>query len=79
CTKLYPHHIRTIANNTILNVGRAVGGFSSVVIGFILDNAGVSQVMLFIASLYIMSFIAMISIPALRKEAYTTSDIVEVH
>ncbi|MEL5939362.1 MFS transporter, partial [Tetragenococcus halophilus] len=26
CTKLYPHHIRTIANNTILNVGRAVGG-----------------------------------------------------
>ncbi len=79
CTKLYPHHIRTIANNTILNVGSAVGGFSSVVIGFILDNAGVSQVMLFIASLYIMSFIAMISIPALRKEAYTTSDIVEVH
>ncbi|MEK2457817.1 MFS transporter [Tetragenococcus halophilus] len=79
CTKLYPHHIRTIANNTILNVGRAVGGFSSVVIGFTLDNAGVSQVMLFIASLYIMSFIAMISIPALRKEAYTTSDIVEVH
>ncbi|GBD66849.1 MFS transporter [Tetragenococcus halophilus] len=79
CTKLYPHHIRTIANNTILNVGRAVGGFSSVVIGFILDNAGVSQVMLFIASLYIMSFIAMMSIPALRKEAYTTSDIVEVH
>ncbi|KFN93282.1 major facilitator superfamily (MFS) transporter [Tetragenococcus muriaticus PMC-11-5] len=79
CTKLYPHHIRTIANNTILNVGRAVGGFSSVVIGFILDNAGVSQVMLFIASLYIMSFIAMMSIPALRKETYTTSDIVEVH
>ncbi|MCF1613656.1 MFS transporter [Tetragenococcus koreensis] len=79
CTKLYPHHIRTIANNTILNVGRAVGGFSSVVIGFILDNAGVSQVMLFIASLYIMSFIAMMSIPALRKETYTGMDVVEVY
>ncbi|AYW47331.1 MFS transporter [Tetragenococcus osmophilus] len=79
CTKLYPHHIRTIANNTILNVGRAVGGFSSVVIGFILDNAGVSQVMLFIASLYIMSFIAMMSIPALRKETYTSMDVVEVY
>lgn len=73
CTRLYPHHIRTIANNTILNVGRAVGGFSSVVIGFILDNSGVSQVMMFIASLYIISFLAMISIPALRKKDYAAT------
>lgn len=73
CTRLYPHHIRTIANNTILNVGRAVGGFSSVVIGFILDNSGVSQVMIFIASLYIISFLAMISIPALRKKDYAAT------
>lgn len=28
-TLLYPQRIRTIANNTILNVGRAIGGFSS--------------------------------------------------
>lgn len=70
CTRLYPHRIRTIANNTILNVGRAVGGFSSVIIGFILDNAGVAQVMLFIASLYIVSFLAMISIPNLRSKRY---------
>lgn len=72
CTRLYPHHIRTISNNTILNVGRAVGGFSSVIIGYILDHAGVSQVMLFIASLYILSFLAMISIPALRGKNYAT-------
>ncbi len=79
CTRLYPHHIRTIANNTILNVGRAVGGFSSVVIGFILDNAGVTQVMLFIASLYILSFVAMISIPALRKKNYAATGIIKVN
>lgn len=70
CTRLYPHRIRTIANNTILNVGRAIGGFSSVIIGLILDNTGVPQVMLFIASLYIFSFIAMISIPNLRSKRY---------
>lgn len=70
CTRLYPHRIRTIANNTILNVGRAVGGFSSVIIGFILDNTGVTEVMIFIASLYIFSFLAMISIPNLRSKKY---------
>jgi MFS family permease len=70
CTRLYPHRIRTIANNTILNVGRAIGGFSSVIIGFILDNAGVTQVMLFIAGLYLISFIAMMSISNLRSKRY---------
>lgn len=79
CTRLYPHHIRTIANNTILNVGRAVGGFSSVVIGFILDNAGVTQVMLFIAGLYIISFISMMSIPALRNKNYAAAGITQVN
>ena len=69
-SRLYPHRIRTIANNTILNVGRAIGGFSSVIIGFILDNSGVTQVMIFIASLYIVSFIAMMSIENLRSERY---------
>src|SRR5699024_7094097 len=57
---LYPHRIRTIANNTILNIGRAVGGFSSVIIGIILDNSGVPMVMLFLASLYVISFLTMI-------------------
>ena len=78
CTRLYPHSIRTIANNTILNVGRAVGGFSSVIIGFILDNAGVSQVMFFLASLYLVSFLAMMSIPNLRSKRYLTFGLSQV-
>lgn len=79
CTRLYPHRIRTIANNTILNVGRAVGGFSSVVIGFILDNAGVAQVLLFVAGLYVISFIAMMSVSSLRKKNYKATEVVQVN
>lgn len=69
-SRLYPHRIRTIANNVILNVGRAVGGFSSVIIGFILDHAGVSQVMLFLGGLYLVSFLVMLSIPNLKSKRY---------
>lgn len=61
-TRLYPHHIRSTANNVILNVGRALGGFSSVAIGSILDASGISMVMIFLASLYVISFGAMWSI-----------------
>lgn len=69
-TRLYPHRIRTVANNVILNIGRAIGGFSSLVIGFILQHSNVSFVMLFLSSLYIISFIAMISIHNLKHEKY---------
>lgn len=69
-TMLYPQRIRTIANNTILNIGRAVGGFSSVIIGMILEKSGVPMVMFFLASLYLISFFTMLSIPDLKKENY---------
>lgn len=69
-TRLYPYQISSIANNTILNVGRAVGGFSSVIIGAILEVAGVPAVMLFLASLYIVSFLAMITLPQLKSQQY---------
>ncbi|MGT2808121.1 MFS transporter [Streptococcus iniae] len=69
-TRLYPHHIRATANNLILNVGRAVGGFSSVIIGKILDISGIPMVMLFLASLYLISFIAMLTIKNLSSQYY---------
>lgn len=69
-TLLYPQRIRTIANNTILNVGRAVGGFSSVIIGRILEHSGVPMVMLFLASLYLISLLTMLSIPDFRSKHY---------
>ncbi|HER0072982.1 TPA: MFS transporter [Streptococcus pyogenes] len=69
-TRLYPHHIRSTANNVILNVGRALGGFSSVAIGSILDASGISMVMIFLASLYVISIGAMWTIGQLKAERY---------
>ena len=54
----------------ILNVGRAIGGFSSVIIGMILDVSSTAVVMIFLSSLYLISFAAMLPISNLKKEAY---------
>ena len=69
-SRLYQGRIHSIANNVILNVGRAIGGFSSVIIGKILDSSSVSMVMLFLASLYLISFVTMLSLPYLQKDRY---------
>lgn len=70
-SRLYPHHIRSTANNVILNVGRAVGGFSSVIIGMILDASSNAIVMLFLSILYVISFLVMLSIGNLKQEKYS--------
>lgn len=71
-THLYDYDIRSTANNVILNVGRAVGGFSSVIIGFILDHSNVMTVMVFLAVLYLISFSVMLTMPNLKRETYQT-------
>lgn len=71
-TRLYPHYMRTVANNIILNVGRAIGGFSSVVIGYILQHSNVTIVMIFLSVLYGISLLAMLSITNLKKGIYET-------
>ncbi|WP_226799658.1 MFS transporter [Carnobacterium mobile] len=73
-SRLYPTHIRSTANNVILNVGRAVGGFSSVAIGLILDHYNLFAVMLFLSALYLISFVIMMSIKGLKKEHYQNPD-----
>ncbi len=69
-SRLYPMHIRSTANNVIINTGRAVGGFSSVVIGFLLDKYNLMAVMLFLATLYLISFCIMLSVKGLKRENY---------
>ena len=69
-SRLYPAEIHAIANNLILNVGRAVGGFSSVIIGFILDISTTNMVMIFLSSLYLLSFLGMMTLPALKRKNY---------
>ena len=68
-SRLYPTEIRSSANNIIVNVGRAIGGFSSVVIGILMDRYSLTVVMGFLSALYIISFVVMISLPGLKRLA----------
>lgn len=70
---LYPKHVQSTANNLILNVGRAIGGFSSIAIGAIMDHYGVPTVMLSLSALYLISLGVMLTIPALRTTNYLTA------
>src|SRR5699024_8669943 len=74
-SQLYPARIHSIANNAVLNVGRAIGGFSSLVIGFLLDYSSLLVVMGFLSLLYLCSFIVMMSIPGLKKSVYRTTPV----
>lgn len=69
-SRLYPPEIRATANNVIMNTGRCIGGFSSIVIGFILAHYSIMTVMLFISVLYILSFLAMMTVKNLRAGVY---------
>ncbi|MGK4153136.1 MFS transporter [Kurthia gibsonii] len=59
---LYPTEIRSTATNTIFNFGRAVGGFSPILVGYILQNYDMKMAMLYLASLYIISFVMMLTL-----------------
>ncbi|APP02244.1 MFS transporter [Lactobacillus delbrueckii] len=66
-SQLYPTEIRSTANNLIMNTGRAIGGFSSVIIGALMDHYNLYVVMGFLSALYIISFLVMISLPGIRE------------
>ena len=66
-SQLYPTEIRSTANNLIMNTGRAIGGFSSVVIGLLMDHYNLYVVMGFLSALYVISFLVMVSLPGLKE------------
>lgn len=66
-SSLYPTEIRATANNFIMNIGRAVGGFSSVIIGFLLDKYSLMIVVVFLSFIYIFSLAIMLTIPGISK------------
>nr|WP_263326414.1 MFS transporter [Neobacillus sp. Marseille-Q6967] len=72
----YPVEIRSTATNTIFNFGRALGGLSPILVGFILENANVTVAMSYLAILYCISFIAMVSLrkgkDSRKQETMTT-------
>lgn len=57
---LYPVQIRSTATNTIFNCGRAIGGFSPVLVGYILQSYDMKVAMLYLAGLYCISFTVML-------------------
>ncbi|WP_233879225.1 MFS transporter [Virgibacillus halodenitrificans] len=63
----YPIHIRSTATNTIFNFGRAVGGLSPILVGFILQHFDMIVAMTYLALLYCISFIAMLSLQHKNK------------
>jgi MFS family permease len=61
-SKYYSIEIRSTATNTIFNFGRALGGLSPILVGYILQHANVTVAMTYLALLYCISFIAMVSL-----------------
>jgi MFS family permease len=59
---LYSVDIRSTATNTIFNIGRAVGGFSPIVVGYILQSYDMKVAMLYLAGLYCLSFVVMLTV-----------------
>jgi MFS family permease len=58
----YPTRMRSTATNTIFNLGRAVGGLSPILVGYLLQNYNMTTVMIYVACLYIVSLIVMLTL-----------------
>ena len=66
-SSLYPTEIRATANNFIMNLGRAVGGFSSIVIGFLMDHYNLTAVIIFLSSVYLVSLLVLMTITGVKE------------
>lgn len=70
----YPVHMRSTATNTIFNLGRAVGGLSPILVGYILQNYNMTTVMIYLACLYIVSLTMMLT---LREDANMKNTVIQ--
>ncbi|MFJ8515063.1 MFS transporter [Lysinibacillus xylanilyticus] len=68
-SSFYPVQIRSTATNTIFNFGRAIGGFSPIFVGYILQSYDMTIVMIYLAALYCISFIVMLTLKKGTSEA----------
>lgn len=71
-SSFYPVQIRSTATNTIFNFGRAIGGFSPIFVGYILQSYDMTVVMIYLAALYGISFMAMLTLKG-SSEALQTA------
>lgn len=70
-SSFYPVQIRSTATNTIFNFGRAIGGFSPIFVGYILQSYDMTVIMIYLAALYCISFIVMLTLKSSGKELQT--------
>lgn len=61
-SSFYPVQIRSTATNTIFNFGRAIGGFSPIFVGYILQSYDMTVVMIYLAALYGISYMVMLTL-----------------
>lgn len=61
--ELYPTAARATAENTLFNLGRAVGGLAPIVFGIIAGGAGLGTAIAFLAVLYALDMVMMFLIP----------------
>ena len=66
-SQLYPTEIRSTANNLIMNVGRAIGGFSSLIIGLLMQYFNLKVTMMILSGLYLTSFIVVQLLPGFKR------------
>ncbi|KFN89239.1 major facilitator superfamily (MFS) transporter [Tetragenococcus muriaticus PMC-11-5] len=78
-SSLYPTQIRATANNFIMNAGRAIGGFSSIVIGFLMDHYNLNAVILFLSSIYLISLAVLLTLPGVKALKTSTSSLHETY
>ena len=67
-----------MANNLIINVGRAVGGLSSLIMGLLMEYSNITTVMVFLSVWYRSSLLVMLSIEGLRKDVYAKAGLQKV-
>ncbi|MCM3758290.1 MFS transporter [Sporosarcina aquimarina] len=72
-SSFYPVEIRSTATNTIFNFGRAVGGFSPILVGYILQHYDMTAAMIYLAILFCVSFIFMLTLSHTKKETPSTN------
>ena len=67
-SKLYPMDIRVTANSFIESTGKAIGGFSPLIIGLLMDKYSLTTIMLCLSVLYLLSLTIMFTIPNLKRD-----------
>ncbi|MBV9247956.1 MAG: MFS transporter, partial [Acetobacteraceae bacterium] len=71
-SELYPTAARATAQNVLFNLGRAIGGFGPVVVGFVAAAFGFATAIALMAVIYLLDILAMwLLIPERRGEELT--------